>query len=277
MTASSRVATTPAYPAANLEDQARTHALHGALFMVALAVPTLIAAGFDERTLAGAGIWAKPLKFQLSLALHLGTVALLVMALPTATRASRLVRWSTLAAAFASVAEICYITLQAARGRGSHFNTSTPLEAALYPIMGIGAVTIVAGSLILGIVFLRQRSTAMSPGLRLGAGLGLTLGSLATLVVAGFLSSQPNHWIGGTGIDTNSLPLFGWSTTGGDLRVSHFFATHAMQALPLVGLLASRVLPARAPVLVVAATGLWLLITLATFGQALLGLPFIRL
>jgi sugar lactone lactonase YvrE len=41
----------------------------------------------------------------------------------------------------------------------------------------------------------------------------------------------------------NGIWLMKWSRDGGDLRVAHFFGTHAMQVLPLL----TALLPARAP------------------------------
>jgi hypothetical protein len=77
------------------------------------------------------------------------------------------------------------------------------------------------------------------------------------------------------------MPVTGWSTTGGDLRIAHFVGLHALQALPLVAvllvLLAGRVAVLRAEAvrtrLVAVASAGYGGLTLLTLWQALRGQP----
>lgn len=268
---------TAARAPAALMDRAQRALIFGVALQVALLIPSLLAYGIDDRLINGVSVWAKPLKFQLSLSLMLLTLLWLLPLLPPERRATRLIRWTSVAIAFAAAGEIVYIALQAARGRASHFNSATQVETLLYQVMGVGAVTMVAGCFVIGFAIARSGARRGGEGLRLGAAVGLMLGAALTLVTAGFLSSgESGHWVGGLPTDAGGLPLFGWSRTGGDLRVPHFFATHVMQALPLLGLAADRIAPARARAAVLAGAGLSLLVVAATFAQANLGLPFLR-
>ena len=64
----------------------------------------------------------------------------------------------------------------------------------------------------------------------------LAISFIFTVIMAGELASMDSHWIGGTASDKQGLWLLGWSRDGGDLRVAHFFALHAMQLIPLAAL-----------------------------------------
>jgi hypothetical protein len=248
---------------------------------LALLMPALIALFLDERTVRDVATWAKPIKFQLSLALAMANVALILPLMSQAWRASRTLRMAVLAMVTASTFDILYFTLQAARGRASHFNRETPLESMLYEATGVAALVIVAAWFIAGLALLRSASVASWAGTRWGAALGLMTSACLTLVVAGVMAAEmiteTGRWVDGVRSDATGLPLVGWSTTGGDLRVSHFVATHLMQALLLAGFLADRISPLRARSVVglsaVAGAGL----VVATFLQALVGRPFLRL
>ncbi len=216
------------------------------ILCLALAVPSAIAFGLDARTINDVNIWSKPLKFQLSFALHWLTVAWLLRLLSPAAASTPSLRWWLRIGALAAVVEVIYITLQAARGRASHFNFSTPLETVLYyGLMGGAAVLMMLATIWVGWQLWRHAEPGQrSSGLWLGAVLGLVLGSVVTLLVTAPLAAGvidgPGHWIGGVKTDATGLPILGWSTTGGDLRVPHFFATHWLQVLPLVGWIADR-------------------------------------
>ena len=251
--------------------------VQAALLIAVLAVPTLVAYAIDERQLNGISVWIKPLKFQASVALHLVTLAVMTSLLIERIRNGWLLHGAAWLSTVMALFEIVYIMVQAARGRASHFNDETMFEVAMYAAMGVGAVVLVVTSALVGVLALRASRLDVGDGLKMGAWLGLIAGSLATLVVAGYLSSTGSHWVGGVASDVSGLPIVGWSTTGGDLRVSHFFATHLMQVLPLVGLLMDRRMAAQAPRVVWAVFGLWLAVVVGTFVQALVGLPLLAL
>ena len=128
----------------------------GLLIVLALLAPTLLAWTLDERQLIGVSVWDKPLKFEISVSLHLATLAILLPLLDAIGRSSRALRWSMLAATLSAISEIGAIVIQAARGRASHFNNSTPIETLLYALMGVGAVTMVVGAFVLGLQLARH-------------------------------------------------------------------------------------------------------------------------
>jgi hypothetical protein len=264
----------------NADGDRYRHALVLALgFQLALAVPSLLAFGLDDRLINGVSIWIKPLKFQASLVMLMATLLWLAPIVMASARAGVFFRLAAFIAALTSVGEILYISLQAARGRASHFNDETAFEAAAYSVMGAGAALLVLSCLVIGVYILRRPRPDIGTGFRIGAGWGLVVGSLLTLVTAFALGSGqidgPGHWVGGIRSDVGGLFLFGWSRSGGDLRVPHFFATHIMQALPLAGLAADRLAPRHAGTVITLAIAAGIAVIAATFVQAVQGVPFI--
>lgn len=251
-----------------------------ALLILALIPLAFVASHMDSRLLNDIPVWIKPQKFHFSTALHLFTFAVLIRFLPEKTRASLWLGIVAGVSAFATILEIALINFQAARGVHSHFNFSTAFDAYLYAAMGVAALLLSAPALILGVRFLfASKSDELAPGLRWGTGLGLTTGFFLTLGIAGYMSSLPTgHWVAAPATDSGGLPVVGWTTQGGDLRVPHFFATHLMQVLPLAGYLLDKMyrdrvatIKAGVALVTVAGTG----ITIGTLLQALAGKPLI--
>jgi len=200
--------------------------------LFALLVPLALAWGLDERTLRGANVWLKPMKFALSLGLFALTTAWLLGHLSPAARRLRAVDVIVWVLIGSASFELAYITLQAGLGRGSHFNVGDTFHALMYSLMGMGALALTATQPALAWLLLRHADRRRAPAYRLAVVIGLVLTFVLGAGVGGLLSGvQPP--------EAAALPIVGWSMAGGDLRPAHFLGIHAQQALPLIGLAVS--------------------------------------
>ncbi len=252
---------------------------------VAMLLVTLMAYGLDDRMLRGVNIWSKPVKFALSFGIHLASLLWLTSLLTQEAQHYFSTRLALIAASLASFTEVLYVALQSARGRASHFNFETPFDAFMYyGVMGGSALVIVMATFALGVSVLKTPKPSLATGLRMGAGWGAIFCAVTTLIVAGALASGrfsgAGPWIGSIRTDAGGLPIVGWSTSVGDLRVPHFFATHLIQVLPLVGWLADQLtsktrISLKPGWVVIVVLMLSLLLVGGLFIQALGGQPFI--
>lgn len=245
-----------------------------AIFLAAF-LAMWLATAFDQRLYDGATLWAKPMKFALATAVHFATLAAVVRYLGPGWQASQLLLWVAAASIFVAFVEVGYIAVQAARQMPSHFNTSTPLYAAIYSLMAAGAVILVVASGVVGwAVAVDGSSNNLSPPVRLAVTIGLIGGTVLTLITAFRLGGNMSHHIGVEATGAVRMALTGWSLTVGDLRPAHFFATHMMQAVPLAGIVAARLLPMGVATAAVIAFALaWTALTLGSFQVALAGKP----
>jgi hypothetical protein len=238
---------------------------------LAVTVPALF---LDDRTFQGQNVWIKPIKFQIALAIYFLTLSVYAGMLPHRVIASVRMRVFLIVASLAAIGEMLWIGGAAMFATASHYNTG-PVMSIFYGAMGVAAIILTSVSLVLGLAFWKaDRGVAKDP-LYLSLALGLILTFVLTVPIAGVLSSLPGHHIG-VPITGEALPLMGWSREVGDLRVGHFFATHALHAVPLVGVMvarmANRSLGNR---LVWASAVAYAASTLGTFLQALWAQPFI--
>src|SRR5262245_16884204 len=101
--------------------------------MGVLAIISAVGIVADHRILTGVPIWLKPFKFSVSFMLYGITLAWM---LSTLTRRSRVVEWAGTAIVAMSLVEMTVIVGQVLRGTTSHYNQTTPLNAALWQLMG---------------------------------------------------------------------------------------------------------------------------------------------
>ncbi|WP_158843129.1 hypothetical protein [Saccharothrix deserti] len=218
-----------------------------AVVMAVGAVGCAVALLLDGRVLQGSSVWAKPFKFAVSLAVYSATLSWM-LSLPHKGR-----RWTSGAAttiAAIMFMEVGLIAIQSARGMFTHYNTSDdPLNQFTQGTFAIAIPAMFLANVVLALVLSFQRfgtpdvRWAVRGGLWLAI-LGMFTGYLMVFQQTGTTAvdanGQPVELVSGHSVGVPDggpgMPLTGWSTTGGDLRVPHFVGMHGLQVMILLAL-----------------------------------------
>lgn len=259
-----------------------------AVLMLGVLAGTLVGLVVDSRTVGGAPLWLKPAKFAASIAVYTITLAAIFTQLPDWPRTRRLVGGVTVAAMWI---EMVLIAAQASRGQTSHFNAATTYDIAVYAVMGIAIVVQTSASVAVAVALWRKPFVDEALGWALRLGLTITIagafiGGVMTRPTGPQMTAAREHGAPMTVVGAHTvggddggpgLPVTGWSTRHGDLRVPHFIGLHALQVIPVLalGLRRAGIADRRRVRLVVASAAGYVFLFAVLLGQALLGVPLV--
>ena len=196
--------------------------------------------------------WRKPIVFGLSFGITLMTISWIagLMRMRTVTG------WITLGVlSVASLVEVFLITMQRWRGVASHFNESTPFDAAVFNLMGtmIAFVAVTTVFLMVRSFWPMDAPPSLAWAIRLGLALLLVSQNVGVQMIA------------------EGASTFG---AAGALKVPHALTLHALQVLPALALLlviAEFTESQRLEIVAIAGVGYGLLVG-STMAQAYAGL-----
>jgi hypothetical protein len=230
--------------------------LTAGLAHVVLAVVCVALLWVDAPRILGVHPALKPLKFAMSIGIFLVTMAVLLPVLSISDATRRLLSG---ALALTMIVEMAIIATQALRGRRSHFNLEQPFDAALTTTMMAGIAVLLLT--MVTITLLATVRPIAQPALVTAAWRAALWIFLLATVSGMAMGARGGHTIGGAD-GGPGMAVTNWSTAHGDLRVSHFFALHALQIIPLLALAISWLaLPVRVQ---------WALLVLGIAANALL-------
>lgn len=247
---------------------------------------SLLAMTVDTRQMLNVSIWVQPAKLWVSFGVY--TASLLYILPPVAAIYPRMTSNVVRGTVWAFSVGMVVVLIGVVFGAKAHFSYKTPLETAIF--LSISTLIAIVWLLLVFVIkalfsadVTRECSRDESSRMRLTcARIGLVIVALTTSFGNGM--SIPREWqiaeyrthgtkvfgghlIGARDGDGTMIPILGWSSQYGDLRVSHFLGLHSLQLMIFFGMISRNRLRAR--ILGASCFALWL----STYLQALSGQP----
>ncbi|MFN8430558.1 MAG: hypothetical protein U0V04_11315 [Spirosomataceae bacterium] len=188
-----------------------------------------IYAPFNDVEVLGINSMIKPIKFSLSIWIYAWSFAYILEYFED----KKAVRRFSVLATIVMIFEQAVISIQAFRGKLSHFNQTEIIGGILYALMGIMIVWLTVSTLLITLKFIRQKSFLIGSDKVLSIQLGLIIFIIFSFW-GGYMSAVNTHTVGAE-LGAKGIPFFNWSKVFGDLRIAHFFGVHALQAVPIFG------------------------------------------
>jgi hypothetical protein len=249
-------------------------------WMLLLAVPVFAALAFLTPTAAAGAAqavnpWIKPIKFSMSFSTFASTISLLLMAL-------QIPRWQlTLARRLIATSVALEILSLGAQAWRSSYSLSghSWLDTGLSQMTnGMVMINTAIVCWMLALYCANRVRAELADRPMVSAIRYSILIFLAGNAIGGYMLARGSHTVG-AGDGGPGLPFVNWSTIGGDLRIAHFIAIHAIQIVPLFAYILSQMAPIPAVKhrrMAIAALALVVSVAVgATFVQAAIGHPLI--
>ena len=203
-----------------------------------LAVPVFAALALVAPT-AGINPWIKPIKFSMSFSTFASTISLLLMALQIPQWQLKLARRVI---AVSVALEIFSLGAQAWRSVYSSAGHSL-LDSGLAQMTNTMVMVNTAIVMWMLVLFCMNRvRTDRVDGPMVAAIRYSIVIFLVGNAIGGYMLARGSHIVGAPD-RTPGLPFVNWSTIGGDLRIAHFIAIHAIQIVPLFAYILSQMSP----------------------------------
>jgi hypothetical protein len=240
-----------------------------------LVVPVFAALAMFAPAATAVNPWIKPIKFSMSFSTFASTISLLLLALQIPKWQLTLAR-RTIAASVSL--EILSLAAQAWRS-AYHLAGHSLLDTSLAQMTN--SMVMVNTGIVCWMLALfcanRVRTNWIDRPMVSAIRYSIMI-FLAGNAIGGYMLARGSHTVG-VADGGPGLPFVNWSVIGGDLRIAHFIAIHAIQIVPLFAYILSQmapILPVKHRRMAVGALAIVVSVTVgATFVQAALGRPLI--